>query len=390
MHDFVFHNPTKIVFGKNAIATLGETCAAYGRRVLLLFGGGSIKQNGVFQAVMDQLSDADLSVTALGGVQPNPIASHVREAVQLVKESGIDLVLAVGGGSVIDEAKAIAASASMGRDIWDLVTAGEPIQDALPLVTVLTLAATASEMNSGAVITDEETQLKLSIGGPALYPRVSFLNPAFTVTVPPDQSAYGAVDAISHLVEPYFTHGTPEAPLSLAMSEAVIRTIRKTVSVVLKDPTDYNARATMMWSATVAFNGLIRSGYGSTGFPNHMIEHGISGVFPHVAHGAGLAVVIPAWLRHMLDEKQSLIARFGREILGVTGEDDKAAAIQTIDELKSWFAAIGAPVNLRDLSINGSDIPRIAEKAAGVARYWGLKTYDAHRIADILKLAESA
>ncbi len=390
MHDFVFHNPTKIVFGREAINTLGKTCTGIGRRVLLLYGGGSIRENGIYQAVMDQLTDTELQVTELGGVQPNPIASHVRMAVELVKSNNIDLILAVGGGSVIDEAKAIAASSRADEDIWDLVTAGRPIQDALPIVTVLTLAATASEMNSGAVITDEDSMLKLSIGGPALFPRVSFLNPAFTFTVPPDQSAYGAVDAISHLLEPYFTHGTPEAPLSLAMSEAVIRTIRQTIGAVLKDPQDYDARATMMWSATVAFNGLIRSGYGGTGFPNHMIEHGISGAFPHVAHGAGLAVVIPAWLRHMLDEKKPLIARFGREILGVSDGDDKTAAIRTIEALKHWFAAIGAPVSLSGLSINGSEIAVIAEKAAGVARYWGLKNYDAGRIAAILKLAESA
>ena len=386
MQNFVFHNPTKIIFGRDTIGRIGgETAAGGCRRVLLVYGSGSIKRNGIYDTVTASLAEAGLEVVEHPGVRSNPVLSHVRAGIELAKREQVDGVVAVGGGSVLDSAKAICAGALVEHDVWQFFKGKKPIRAALPLFTVLTLAASGSEMNGGMVVTNEETSQKFGTANTLLHPKVSILDPTATCSVPADYTAYGAVDAIAHILEFYCTTA-PDEPTAIQdrISEGLIETIMTACDRVLADLDDYQGRADLMWGATLALNGLTAVGRGPVGLPMHMIEHSLSALYD-VPHGAGLAVVVPAWMAHQADRDPARIAQLGRRLFGGDEADDHRAAMAGIERLKGWFAASGCPVTLAELDIPADDIPRIAANALGLAKVWRLREYDEARIAAILE-----
>ncbi|MDH4320267.1 MAG: iron-containing alcohol dehydrogenase [Desulfobulbaceae bacterium] len=382
MHDFIFHNPTKIIFGRDKEREIGAELKAAGvRKVLFVYGRNSIVTSGLFGRIVASLGESGIEFVEFGGVVSNPQLSHARQGVAIAKAEQVDAILAVGGGSVLDEAKGIAVGALADEDMWAFYE-GREVERALPVFTVLTIAATGSEMNGNSVITNEKTKAKWNISSIHVYPQVSIINPALTCTVPPDYTAYSAVDAIAHVIEGYFTK-QPGSRLQDRLVESVIRTVIDTTDLIMEDPDNYAARAEFAWAATLALNGLTPAGIGPYGFPNHMIEHSLSALYD-IAHGAGLAIVMPAWMRWYSTRTHtpSQFDRFAAEIFGVH------TAAAGIDALEQWFRKIGAPVRLAEAAIPGEDIERIAENAARLAKRWRLgEAYPAAVIAEILQLA---
>jgi NADP-dependent alcohol dehydrogenase len=379
MHDFTFQNPTRIIFGRNRETEIGrELIAAGHRRVLLVYGRNFFKQSHLFDRVAASLRENDVQFVEFGGVVPNPVLSHARDGVLLARREKVEAILAVGGGSVLDEAKAIAAGVLSGRDVWEFYT-GMRITAALPVFTILTLAATGSEMNGNSVITNEITKEKFSTSSPHLFPRISILNPELTFSVPPDYTAYSAVDAIAHVIEGYFT-GSGANRLQDRLTEAIITTIMETTGAILKKPDDYQARAEFEWAATLALNGITTAGIGEFGFPNHMIEHSLSALYD-LPHGAGLAMVIPAWMKWYRNRNPEKFSRFAREIFRQQSAD---AGILALEE---WFKQIGAPVRLAEAGIPAAEIEEIAVNALRLAEKWQLhEIYDREAIIEILRL----
>lgn len=387
MQNFIFDNPTRILFGQGMIARMGGEVKRFGRKALLVYGQGSIKRNGIYDQVLASLKEANLSFVEFPGVRSNPVLSHALKGIELARNENVDVMLAVGGGSVIDTAKTIAAGvkANPGDDLWDFFTYKKKIAGALPIVTVVTVSASASEMNAGAVMTREEGAQKFAINSPHIQPRVSVLDPTVLYSLPPAYTAYSAVDIITHMLEGYFNNREPESPLQDRLVEGLTKTVIESTEVVLKDPRHYNARANVMWSAILAFNGLTTAGMGFVSFPAHMIEHSLSALYD-VAHGAGLSITLPGWMRYAVNKSPVKFARLGRKIFGIEEADDLKAAVQGIDRLKRWFSAIGSPTSLKEAGIPEGDIGNIAENAATTAAVWGMKAYTKEVITEILNL----
>lgn len=347
MNNFNFQNKTAIRFGKNVIDTeLHDAVAQFGQRVLLVFGGGSIKQSGLYDRVRAAL--ADLEVVELSGIEPNPKIDSVRAGQDLVKTHDIDVVLAVGGGSVIDAAKVIASSKFYDADPWDLVVDSSKRYEIaqLPVVDILTLSATGTEMNVGSVISNPETNQKLGTGGPN-SPAVSFLDPTLTFSVSPWQTAAGAIDIFSHLTEQYFDQ-TPNDVTS-GMMAGLYRAVIKNAPIALANPNDYDARAALMWASTMALNGLVNVG-NTNGWTVHPIEHELSAYYD-ITHGVGLGIMTPRWMQRSLSAAtQPRFAQFGREVWGLTG-DDEAVAQGAIQATFDWIKSLDVPTTLPGVGI---------------------------------------
>ena len=379
MQNFIFYNPTKIIFGRGSVSQIGPETAAFGRRALIVYGQESIKKSGLHGQVLAALTQEGVTVVEHGGVSSNPLLSHVRAGIDKVRTQHIDVIVAVGGGSVIDTAKAIAAGSTATCDVWDFFLGKNAITAALPITTVLTLAAAGSEMNAGMVITNELTEEKFAASSPLLYPKTSILDPELTFTVPPSYTAYGAADAIAHVLEFYMTTADEDVPVQMDFMEGLLRNAMQSCERCLADPCDYGGRAALMWTATLALNGLAGAGLGRTAFPMHMIEHSLSALY-NVPHGAGLAAVVPAWLRWRLPQDAVRIARLGQRIFALAEPD----AAETVQRLRSWLGSVGCPVTLAELNIPEADVPRIAANALKLARIWRLDTYSQADIEAVL------
>lgn len=388
MQNFVFHNPTKIIFGRKTVPTVGPETAELSDSALLVFGRNSIHKTGVYTRVTASLAEAGVRVVEHGGVQSNPLLEHVRTGIAKVKEHNLSAVVAVGGGSVLDTAKAIAAGSVVDHDVWKFFTGKKSIKSALPVITVLTLAAAGSEMNSGMVITNEQTREKFGFGHRLLHPKTSILDPEVTFTVPPDYTAYGAIDAIAHVLEFYMTTRDPDTPVQDRLMEGLIKNSISACERCLADPCDYDGRANLMWTATLALNGLTAAGLGRVGFPMHMIEHSLSALY-NVPHGAGLSVVIPAWLSWYRTHDEARIAHLGRRIFppnDLQPYTDAQIAERTVTIFKNWFGRVNSPLSLEELGIPAADIPKIAENSLSLARVWRLNEYTQQRVEEILSL----
>ncbi len=386
MQNFVFHNPTKILFGRGRVAELGPEAKAWGQRALLVTGRASARKNGLLARVQASLAAAGIHAVELTGIRSNPGLSRVHQGIALVRQHHLEVIIAVGGGSVIDTAKAISAGSLVSHDVWKFFTGKKSIRAALPVITLLTLAGSGSEMNQGMVITNEQTREKFGCGNRHLYPKVSILDPEVTFTVPPDYTAYGAVDAIAHVLEFYMTTQDPQTPVQDRIMEGLIINGMERCDQCLRQPDDYPARANLMWTATLALNGLTGAGLGRVGFPMHMIEHALSALYD-VPHGAGLAVIIPAWLKWYAQHKPSRIAHLGQRIFPLADErlpDTELLAQRTITLLRNWFISCNCPTTLEELEISKNDIPRIAANAQALARVWRLKEYSLEVITSIL------
>ena len=359
MNSFDFKIPTDIRFGKGKIACLAAELSKYGKRVLLTYGGGSIKKNGIYAEVLNQLTG--FQVFELGGITPNPKLSIVEKGTAICKKNNVDVILAVGGGSTIDASKHIAAAACYDGNPWDLVLDKSLVKSALPIAVVLTICATGSEMNCGAVITNDATYEKLEINTPFLYPRLSICDPTYLFTLPNKQTAAGAVDIMSHVLEQYF-QPNDEAYITDALSEAVMKTVIRYGKKAIDEPENYEARSNLMWASTIGLNHLLTAGKGGA-WSVHPIEHVLSG-FYDVTHGVGLAILTPAWMEYVLnDVTKHRFARFARVIFNVNKLDDMIAAKEGIECLKEYFKSIGMPSTLSEIGIDSSKFQTMASEA---------------------------
>ncbi len=388
MQNFVYHNPTKIIFGRNTIPAIGSETALLGSRALLVYGKTSCKKSGLYDQVTHALDEAEVLVTEHGGVRSNPTLDHVRSGIRKAKDHKCDVIVAVGGGSVIDSAKAISAGAVVNHDVWKFFIGKKSIKHTLPLTTVLTIAAAGSEMNSGMVITNEKTREKFGFGNKRLFPKASILDPEITFTVPADYTAYGAVDAISHVLEFYMTTRDPATPVQDRLMEGLIENSMDACNRCLQGPEDYAARADLMWTATLALNGLTAAGLGRVGFPMHMIEHSLSALYD-IAHGAGLSIIIPGWLAWFSSHNSKRVAQLGRRVFGnsiAELQTYQQQAEETCSVLKKWFDSVHSPTSLSEVGIHETDIPAIAENALNLAKVWRLSAYTKESIKEILRL----
>lgn len=387
MRNFVFYNPTKILFGEGKIADLGKEIVNHGaKKVLLHYGKSSIFKNGVYDQVTKTLKEAGIEYVEFGGVKANPVLSMVYEGIELCRNENVDAILAVGGGSVIDSAKAIAAGVKYDGDVWDAFEGKVRLKDGLPIFTVLTLSATGSEMNGGSVITKEDEKKKWAFSaGAASYPRVTVIDPANQYTLPPNQTVNGAVDAMSHVFELYFD-GTDNTDVQDELAEGIIRTMMKHVKVLLRDPQNYESRAQFAWGATIALNGWNTAGRNGGDWATHMIEHSLS-AFYDVAHGAGLAVIFPAWMKYVHNEKPEKFVRLAENVFGVKGGTDEEKITAMIERLQHFYQEIGAPITLTDLNVPESDLEKLADNAALAAPLGKLKKLNREDILNIYKLA---
>ncbi|MDB5085133.1 MAG: iron-containing alcohol dehydrogenase [Bacilli bacterium] len=371
MNPFRFQNPTALYYGSGQIEQHLETeVKKYGDRVLLVYGGGSIKSTGLYDKVLGILGKASITVYELPGIEPNPRLSSVNKGISICRENQVDLILAVGGGSVIDAAKAIAGGVKYEGNVWDFYTRRARAEDALPLGTILTLSATGSEMNGTSVISNLETEEKRSTSALALYPRFSFCDPANTLTVPKNQTVYGIVDMMSHVFEQYFTH-TEHVMLQEQMCESLLRTIIAHAKPVLEDPANYHGREALMYCSTMALNGIISMGV-EPDWACHAIEHVISAYYD-IPHGGGLAIVFPNWMKHVASGKEAKFARLAVQVFDIDakGKSEQQLAFAGIAAVRSFFDEIGAPRTLGDYGIGEE---RIEEMAAEAAKGWGAGT----------------
>ncbi|MGC4000798.1 MAG: iron-containing alcohol dehydrogenase [Anaeromyxobacter sp.] len=371
MNDFEFCNPTRIVFGRGADARVGELTAQHGRKVLLHYGGGSIKRSGLYDRVVASLRAAGVEPVELGGVLPNPRLSLVHEGVRLCKAHGLGFVLAVGGGSVIDSAKAIAMGAAIDGDVWDFYLGKGAPKAALPIGTVLTIPAAGSESSTGTVITKEEGQLKRAVNSELLYPRFSILDPQLAFTLPPFQVACGAADIMAHLMERYFTT-VRHVEFTDRLLEATMKTVARKAVELMARPRDYDAWSEFMWAGTIAHNNLLNTGRVGD-WASHDIEHELSGIYD-VAHGAGLAVVFPAWLKHTLSTDPQRFAQWAVRVWNVDNEhwDAEATGRAGIARLEAWYHSLGLATRLSGLDIGVDRLDEMARKCTdGDARTVG-------------------
>jgi len=362
MNSFTFYNPVKLHFGEDALEKLPKELAQFGQKVLVVYGGGSIKKNGVYNAVVEKLQEAGKTIFELSGVEPNPRVETARLGIEICKKEGIDLVLAVGGGSVIDCSKLIVAGAKYDGDAWDIVKRKFVVKDALPLGTVLTLAATGSEMNSGSVITNASTEEKFSWGSPAVFPKFSILNPAYTVTVPKNHTVYGIVDMMSHVFEQYF-HNATNTPITDEMCEGVLRTVISTAPKLIEDLENVTLRETILLAGTIGLNGFLS--IGSQGdWASHNIEHAVSAIYD-IPHAGGLAILQPHWMRLNVSVNPERFAGIATRVFGVdaTGKTTEDVAHEGIDRLSAFWTSLGAPNRLADYDIDDAKFDQIVEHA---------------------------
>lgn len=387
MNNFIYDVPVKVYFGENQLGHLGEELSKYGKRVLLTYGGGSIKKSGLYDAVVKEIKKADLELYELSGIEPNPRVDSVREGAKICKENNIDVLLAVGGGSTIDATKWMAAGACVEHDPWDFFNEKwAPVEKALPIITVLTLSATGSEMNVSGVISNLETKDKIGRGEGPLLPKVSFLDPTNTYTVNPYQTACGSVDIMSHIMEVYFNM---EQDLYLLDSfmEQMLKTVVKYAPIAMKEPDNYEARANLMWTSSWAINGFARGGKRQA-WSCHPMEHELSAI-SDITHGLGLAILTPRWLQYCLDETTvSKYVQFGVNVFGINPSlDPMTIANKSIEKLSEFFfETLGLDDTLTKVGIEKKDFQVMAKKSCGDGVLEGFKPLNQGDIEKIFEM----
>ena len=361
MVNFDFISPTKIIFGKGTENRVGEETAKYGKKVLLHYGGGSIKKTGLYDKVIQSLKQAGIDFIELSGVKPNPRLSLVKEGIKICRENDIDFILAVGGGSAIDSAKAIGAGVPYRGDVWDFYSGKAEPKESLPVGVVLTIAAAGSEASKSSVITNEDGWYKRGLNVDIIRPKFAIMNPELTYTLPAYQTASGSADIMAHIMERYFTN-TTNVELTDRLCEAALKTVINNTPIVLEEPYNYNARAEIMWTGTLAHNDLL--GTGRVGdWASHQIEHELSAIYD-IAHGAGLAIVFPAWMEYVYKNNVNRFAQFAVRVWSVDYSFDSPGetAVEGIKRLKKFFEDIGLPTTLKGAGIPGDRLEEMAGK----------------------------
>ncbi len=379
MNNFNYQASTHIYFGRDQIKNLPAELLTYGKKVLLTYGGGSIKKNGLYDKIYDLLKDFD--ITELSGIEPNPRLQTVEKGAKICKEKDIEIILAVGGGSTMDCSKAIAAAACYDGKAWDLVQNPEMIQKALPVITITTMAATGSEADMFGVITNLETNEKLGMGSPLLMPKVAIMDPTYTFTVPENQTIAGIADMMSHIMEVYFTKDN--AYLSDRICEAALKTCIQYAPIVKENPEDYDARAEILWANTIAMNGVCSAGKVAS-WSCHPMEHELSAYYD-ITHGVGLAIITPQWMRYILSEETvDKFVEYAKNVWNIEGEDKYQVANEGIKALEDFFVSLNIPMHLSDLNITDEYFKVMAKHAVEVGglkdAYVELKPDDVYQI----------
>lgn len=386
MNGFIYNIPVKVYFGENQLCHLGEELSKFGSRVLLTYGGGSIKKSGLYDKIVAEIEKAGLTLFELSGIEPNPRIESVRTGAHICKDEHIDVLLAVGGGSTIDATKFMAAGACVDHDPWLFLSERAPIEKALPIVTVLTLSATGSEMDNGGVISNPETQDKLGRGAAAMLPKVSFLDPTITYSVSPYQTACGSADMFNHIMEVYFNTEQDLYMLDCFM-EGMMKTIVKYAPIAMKEPDNYEARANLMWTSSWAINGFADGGR-TQPWSCHPIEHEISAIYD-ITHGLGLAILAPRWLEYCLDETTlPRYVSYGVNVFGIDANlEPMEIAHKAIEKTSEFlFDTLGLTSTLGELGIDDSNFKVMAEKAASHGLDHAFKPLSAEDVENIFKM----
>ncbi len=360
MKDFIFYAPTKVYFGKNKEKEVGKIISSYGyKKIMMQYGKESIKKSGLYNVVVSSLKENGIEIIEMGGVEPNPKLSFVRKAGKIAREEGVELILAVGGGSVIDSSKMTAMAAVNDEDVWEFSMGRSTPKGALPVGCILTIAAAGSEMSSSAVLTNEELNTKKGCNSDFNRCKFAIINPELMYTVSKYQTACGIVDIMSHTLERYFTVAEP-TDLTDMIAESVLRATINAGRILMDNPKDYDARANMVWASSLSHNDL--TGCGRENYLCvHQLEHAVSGEFDHVAHGAGLAVLYPAWAKWIYKHNAKRFARLARKVWDVKEVDDEKAALLGIEKMSEFFAFIGMPSKLREFNIPKESLSRLTK-----------------------------
>ena len=383
MNNFQYYNPTRMIFGKGVTGSIAaELKAAGAKKVLLVFGQNSIKSSGLYDSIISQFADESIDVVDHGGVKGNPLLSHAEAGIAKVKANNIDWICAIGGGSVIDEAKAISAGAVSSENVWKFYTKEAAVTKTLPLAAVSTLPATSSEMNGISVLTNEQTEQKIALVCPGvLNPKISFLDPELTRTLSKKQLAFAAADIISHLTEAYFTTNADNLCVQDRLTESIVLSVMESHRNFSHDPDDYDSRAAFTWSAALAWSGLIQAGIPFAQMPCHGLEMPMSGVYD-VAHGAGLSVVIPAWIKAVGSRHENRILKFGKNVFG----RQCSTVAEVADMFIEYYNSIGTPVTFEQVGMTDPDIDKLAGMAFDSFAQRGVSGYDIDVIKSIYEL----
>jgi len=385
MNNFIYDIPTKVYFGENQLEYLGEELNKYGKKVLLTYGGGSIKKSGLYDKIVAEIKNAGLELFELNGIDPNPRVSSVNAGADICKKEDIDVLLAVGGGSVLDCTKYIGAATYYDGNAWDILLGKTPVEKCLPIITVLTLAATGSEMDAGGVISNPETKDKIGLMFPPMQPKVSFLDPTNTFTVSKFQTASGAADMLNHIMEVYFNMDQDLYMLDCVM-EGLMKTIIKYAPIALSEPDNYEARANLMWTSSWAINGYINGGKRQT-WSCHPMEHELSAIYD-ITHGLGLAILTPHWMEYTLDETTaSKFYQFGTNVFGIdAGMKHMEVAKKSIELVKKFlFNTLGLKSTFTEIGIDESNFAVMAKKACMGGVLPGFKPLNQQDIENIFK-----
>ncbi|MFA5050201.1 MAG: iron-containing alcohol dehydrogenase [Candidatus Micrarchaeia archaeon] len=384
MDDFYYHSPTKIIFGKNTQILLGKETKKYSAKILLHYGTGSIKKHGLYDEVVNSLKNENIEFIELGGVLPNPRLPKVEEGIMLCRKHNINFILAVGGGSVIDSAKAIAIGVNYDGDVWDFFGKGKNIESALPVGAVLTLSATGSETSPNSVITNEKEKRKLAIESDLIRPVFAILNPELTYTLPKNQTANGICDMMAHIFERYFTN-TANVDLTDELCEATLRSIIHNSKIVMKNPKEYNARANLMLASTIAHNGILGVGR-EEDWASHLIEHEIS-AFYDIAHGAGLSIIFPAWMKYVYKVNTEKFVQYAKKVWGICMEDGEKIALEGITTTEKFFKSLGLPTRLKEMNIGNEKFELMAKHCTKKGPIGSFQKLYEKDVIEILKLA---
>lgn len=388
MHPFEYHIPTKVVFGEGTINQLGEIAGEFGKKAMLVsYDESFIKEVGLLDKAVKPLKDAGVEVIPFYGAKPNPTVAHIREGLVLAKKEKPDVIIALGGGSVIDTAKAISYGAFSDADIWDLAIGKATPEKALPLIAVSTIPATSSEMNPTSVISNEENGRKEGFVSPLMFPVIAIDDPELTYSIPVGPTALAAADIVSHLCEGYLNHKVDWMPMQNRFATGMIRTVIDCMDRILIDPKDKEARATLMWTATFAWNGFYVCGIGPHDAIIHIVGHTFSAFYDTV-HGAAMSVTIPAIMKYHKAERYARYSDMAREVFGAEGEDSEELAQVAIDGITAWFNKIGAPVSFKEANIPTDKISEMADDMLVTQANWGSSYYTKEMMLDILELCK--
>lgn len=389
MNNFVFHNPVKVIFGKNVITHLGSELKPYGNKALLVYGNHSIMNNGVYSQVIHQLQKADIDYIELPGVRANPTLSHVQQGIRISREYQCSVIIGVGGGSVIDTAKSISAGMMVEFDIWKLFTGKRSITETMPVIAVPTIAGSGSETNNGIVLTHDEKKLKFGFGHRKLFPSVCLADPLTTFSVPAGLTVCGAVDTFTHCLEAYLSTSHFNSELQIGLIENICKTVLTSCSSVLNDPESYDNRAALLWGSSLALNGVATSGLGKISFPIHLLAHSLSAQHT-ISHGAALAVFMPGWLRTKYDSIKNRLARLGESVFNLSGGSSDYKAKRAIELIEKWLLTHGCSIRLADLGVSSINEAELVNHCLLQGKIWRMFEYDKAALEAVIRRCQSA